>query len=154
MLALCRKRKVNYSIAYFNRIPVFEALYHWTSVMGRAHMCFIDAWISNIWIYEAHVSPTLKKSLAIWCFEGSNAIGIRNRITFKFYTGTATHNDLQRRKCHYLGIKKVFWVQQPGHKCNIHSMSWIPAVNYTNKLDRLQVCLETIFDLFDRTFFK
>ena len=36
-----------YSVVYFNRIAMFEALYHWTSIKGGAHMCFVDAWISN-----------------------------------------------------------------------------------------------------------
>ena len=36
-----------YSIAYFDRIAVFEVPYRWTSVKGSAHMCFVDAWISN-----------------------------------------------------------------------------------------------------------
>ena len=37
----------DYSVVYFNRIAVFEALYRWTFVKGGAHMCFIDARISN-----------------------------------------------------------------------------------------------------------
>ena len=37
-----------YSIAYFDRIAVFEAPYCWTSIKGGAHMRFIDAWIFNI----------------------------------------------------------------------------------------------------------
>ena len=36
-----------YSVAYFDRIAVFEAPYRWTSVKGGAHTRFIDAWISN-----------------------------------------------------------------------------------------------------------
>ena len=32
-----------YSVAYFDLIVVFEALYCWTSVKGGAHMCFVDA---------------------------------------------------------------------------------------------------------------
>ena len=44
-----------YSIAYFDRIAMFKAPYHWTSVKGGAHTRFIDAWISNnstkhIWV--------------------------------------------------------------------------------------------------------
>ena len=33
------------------------------------------------------MSPALNGSLAIWRFEGSDAIEIRDRITFDFYTG-------------------------------------------------------------------
>ena len=36
-----------YSVAYFDRIAVFEALYHWTSIKGGAHTRFVDAWMSN-----------------------------------------------------------------------------------------------------------
>ena len=36
-----------YSIAYFERIAVLEAPYRWTSVKGGAHMCNVDAWISD-----------------------------------------------------------------------------------------------------------
>ena len=32
-----------YFVAYFNRIAVFEAMYHRTSVKGGAHTCFVDA---------------------------------------------------------------------------------------------------------------
>ena len=33
------------------------------------------------------MSPTLNESSAIRRFEGNNAIKIRNKMTFKFYTG-------------------------------------------------------------------
>ena len=36
-----------YSVAYFDRIVVFEAPYRWTSAKGGAHTRFVDAWISN-----------------------------------------------------------------------------------------------------------
>ena len=44
-----------YSVAYFNRIAMFEVPYRWTSVKGGAHTCFVDVWISNkstkrIWV--------------------------------------------------------------------------------------------------------
>ena len=32
-----------YSIAYFDRIAAFVALYRWTSIKGGAHMRFIDS---------------------------------------------------------------------------------------------------------------
>ena len=32
-----------YSVAYFDRIAVFEAPYRGTSVKGRAHMHFVDS---------------------------------------------------------------------------------------------------------------
>ena len=31
-----------YSVTYFDRIAAIEALYHWTSVKGGAHMHFMD----------------------------------------------------------------------------------------------------------------
>ena len=39
------------------------------------------------YIYEARMSSALNGSSAIQRFEGSNAIEIRNGITFDFYTG-------------------------------------------------------------------
>ena len=36
-------RTKQYSVAYFDRIIVFEALKHRTSVKGRAHMCSVDS---------------------------------------------------------------------------------------------------------------
>ena len=38
-------------------------------------------------IYEARMSPALNGSSAIRCFERSDAIEIRDGITFDFYTG-------------------------------------------------------------------
>ena len=32
-----------YSVAYFDRIAAFEALYCWTSVKGGTHMRFVDS---------------------------------------------------------------------------------------------------------------
>ena len=36
-----------YSVTYFDRIAVFNALYCWTSIRGGAHMHFEDVWISH-----------------------------------------------------------------------------------------------------------
>ena len=36
-----------YSVVYFDRIAVFEAPHRWTSIKGRAHTYYVDAWISN-----------------------------------------------------------------------------------------------------------
>ena len=68
-----------YSVAYFDRIAVLEAPYRW----GRGS--YVLRRCMNI--YEAHMSPALNGSSAIWRFEGSDAIEIRNGITFDFYTG-------------------------------------------------------------------
>ena len=40
----------SYSVAYFDCIAAFEAPYHWTSVKGGAHMCFVDS-------LDIHASP-------------------------------------------------------------------------------------------------
>ena len=32
-----------YSVAYFNRIAVFEEMYRWISIKGGAYMCLVDA---------------------------------------------------------------------------------------------------------------
>ena len=37
----------DYSIAYFEYIPVLEALYRWTAIKSGAHTHFIDGWIAN-----------------------------------------------------------------------------------------------------------
>ena len=49
-------------------------------------MCFIDAWISNESTKCIWALPFNGKS-AIYHFEGSNAIEIRSRTIFDFYTG-------------------------------------------------------------------
>ena len=53
------------------------------SIMGGAHTCSVDAWISN----KACVSPTLNGSSVRWCFEHGNAIKIPVGVIFDFYTG-------------------------------------------------------------------
>ena len=59
----------SYSVMYFDRNVAFEALYRWASVN------------------EVHISPALNRSSVIRRFEGNDAIEIRDRITFDFYTG-------------------------------------------------------------------
>ena len=44
------------------------------------------AYFDCITSYEARMSPALNGSSAIWCFEGSDVIEIRDGITFGFYT--------------------------------------------------------------------
>ena len=48
-------------------------------------MCFVDAGISRI--YKEHMSPVLNGSSAIRHFKGSDAVKIRDGITFNFYMG-------------------------------------------------------------------
>ena len=40
-----------YSIAYFDRVAVFEVPYRWTSVKGGAHMCLVEMYeyLMNLW---------------------------------------------------------------------------------------------------------
>ena len=71
-----------YSVAYFNRISAFEASYRWTSTKGGTHTCFVDAWISNESTKRTWALPLTEVH-----FERSDAIEIRDRITFDFYTG-------------------------------------------------------------------
>ena len=75
-----------YSVAYFDRIVAFEAPYRRTSVKGGAHMHFVDSTRYSC-IYAARMSPALSGSSAIRHFEGSDAIEIRDGMTFDFYTG-------------------------------------------------------------------
>ena len=44
-------------------------------------------YFDRITSYKTHVSPALNRSSATWRFEGSDAIEIRDRITFDFYMG-------------------------------------------------------------------
>ena len=75
-----------YSVVYFEHITAFEAQYCLTSIKGMAHTRFVD--LLDIHASTKHVrSPTLNRSSAIRHFKCSNAIEIRNRITFDFYTG-------------------------------------------------------------------
>ena len=50
-------------------------------------MCFVDAVISKESMKHICMSPALNESSAIWRFKGSDAIEIREGITFDFYTG-------------------------------------------------------------------
>ena len=75
----------DYSIAYFDRIAAFKALYHWTSVKGSSYaLCRLFSYSR---IYEAHMSPALNRSSAIQCFQHSDSIEISDGIIFDLYTG-------------------------------------------------------------------
>ena len=51
-------------------------------------MCYVDSLdIHTSTLYKARMSPVLNGSSAIRHFKHSNAIEIRDRITFDFYTG-------------------------------------------------------------------
>ena len=50
----------DYSFAYFDRIAVFEGPYHWTSLKGRAHMCFVDAWITDKFTKHIWAPPLME----------------------------------------------------------------------------------------------
>ena len=66
-------------------VPVHVFMCMWQSrveIEGYSVVYF-----DRIAVFEAHMSPTLHGSSAIWCFKGSDGIEIRDRITFDFYTG-------------------------------------------------------------------
>ena len=73
-----------YSVACFDLIAAFEVPYRWTSVKGRAHARFIDAWISNESTKHICMSFTFNGSSAIRHFEGSDAIEIHGTATYAF----------------------------------------------------------------------
>ena len=60
----------DYSTAYFSRIAMFEALYHWTSAKGRARMWFVDAWVSNKFTKRVWALPLVQQydtsNMAMW----------------------------------------------------------------------------------------
>ena len=76
-----------YSVAYFDCIAAFEALYRWTFIKSGAHMHFVDSWC----IDKGCMSPALNWSSARWHFKHSNVIEISDGITFDFYTGLPHH---------------------------------------------------------------
>ena len=82
----CRKSKIILS-AYFNRIVLFELLYCWTSVKGRAHTGFVGAWIPDESMKCVWLSPALNRSSGIWWFEHGDAIEIHDGFILDFYTG-------------------------------------------------------------------
>ena len=86
-----------------------------------------------LWIYEAHMSPALNGSSAIQCFEGSDAIEIRNGITFDFYTElphmymymcclllSNKYKGLSRLHCKYIHwrVSLKLWICYQTHKCS------------------------------------
>ena len=73
-----------YFIAYVDRITVDEAPYRWT-VKGGAHMHFVDS--LDIHASTKHIWALPLTEAAIRRFKHSNAIKIRNGMTFDFYTG-------------------------------------------------------------------
>ena len=92
-----------YSVMYFDQIAVFEAPYRWTSVKGGAHMCFMDALISN------------ESTKHIWAppFKGSDVIEICDRITFDFHTGLPLHHLPEQ---HCLSFNKL--------QCHVYTTGW------------------------------
>ena len=70
----------HYSVAYFDCVIVFAALYCSTSVKGGAHVLQ-----SCIKVYIARMSPALNESTAIRSFQRCNAFKIHNGIMFNFY---------------------------------------------------------------------
>ena len=92
-----------YSVMYFDRIAVFEAPYHWTSVKDGAHMCFMDALISNESMKHIWAPP----------FKGSDVIEICDGITFDFYVGLPLHHI---PKQHCFSFSKL--------QCHVYMTGW------------------------------
>ena len=78
----------DYSVAYFDHIA---AIYHETSIKGRAHSHFVDSLES----YEACMSPTPNRSTAIWYFERSDVIEIHDGL-YNIHKTATLFNYLQR----------------------------------------------------------
>ena len=75
----------HYSIAYFDHVTAFEALYRSTSIKGGARMCYVD--LSDIDGASLHMSPVFNGSTAIQRIERGNTVEIRNGIMFQFLPG-------------------------------------------------------------------
>ena len=78
----------DYSVVYFDCIPAFEVLYHWTSIESGAHKCFVNAWTT--WTsnkFMKHLAMPFNLNSAIQRFECGDAAELSNGIIFDFYTG-------------------------------------------------------------------
>ena len=72
-------------------------------------------------MYEAHMSPAPRRSSAIRRFERSDAIEIRDGITFDFYTGLPHVLFISN------GVLTIAWSD-----CNIFvRFLWCPTINYS-----------------------
>ena len=76
-------RNWSFSVAYFDRITAFETLCCWTSIKGGAQFVgSLDIYASTKRVW----APPLAK-VQQYSASNSNAIEIRDRITFDFYMG-------------------------------------------------------------------
>ena len=75
----------HYSVVYFDRITVFEALEHTTSVKGGAQMRSTAASMRKVYIARMSFAPN--GSTALQRFERGNTVKIHNGIVFDFYPG-------------------------------------------------------------------
>ena len=84
-----------YSVAYFERITEFDALYIALSArLGRGSYT-LHGRIRYSCVYIACMSPTLSGSSALQHVKLGDALEIRNRIIFDFYSGLPRHVLLQ-----------------------------------------------------------
>ena len=108
ILCQCYEEIEDYSVAYFNPITEFEALYCWTSVKGGACTCFVDAQIPNESM-KAHMSPALNLSnvQTQWCTQNT---GRNNLLTTARDYHICTTCFLARNQSGY--VKSVLLVFQ------------------------------------------
>ena len=82
----------DYSVVYFDCIPAFEVLYHWTSIESGAHKCFVNAWTT--WTsnkFMKHLAMPFNLNSAIQCFECGDAAEFKQWNNLRFLHSPATY---------------------------------------------------------------
>ena len=104
----------DYPVAYFGRFAAFEGAYHWASAKGRARTCFIDTWISDV--FMKHISPALSSTAL--CMQQCT----RNTRQTQFLHRTATCSIISMQHMREHMVKKFrnwFFTQMLCHWTSI-----------------------------------
>ena len=115
----------SYSVAYFGRIAVFEALYHWISVKGGAHMCFVDlldvhASTKCIWapplteVQRYGASNTVMQYTTVWFLHGT-ATYILARIAKPIHYHLHTYVIVIAQYQGFMAVNRLYLI--PGCQC-------------------------------------
>ena len=106
----------------FDHIAVFEALYCWTSDKGGAHMCFVDAWISNKSVKAYEPCPQQKFSdTSLWT-QQSHQNSWRNNLRFLHRTATYMEGTVLKCSCLCITGSHCVWPLPP----------WQPDTSWPN----------------------
>ena len=97
--------EIDYSVAYFDRIAAFKALYRWTSIKGEAHMCFVD--LLDIHASTKHVwaQPLMEVQ---WYGTSNTTMWSNRRLNdLRFLHGTTTCISYFMSQCFWTSAKAV-----------------------------------------------